>query len=75
MLILFVGIQLIVIDLVRTEKVCPKNNIVYRSMPRSVNEELESPAHVFKPMFLQSSPWINSIEDTMVRNRNNTISQ
>jgi len=75
MIFLFIGIMFIVIDLVRTEKECPQNKIVYRFIPRTLDEELDSPAFVtdiFKTMFSQPSPWINSIDNMMLRKREDT---
>jgi len=71
-IILFIGILFIVIDLVRTETVCPQNKIIYRYIPRTLDEELDSPAFVtdvFKTMFSQPSPWIKSIDNMMLRKR------
>lgn len=72
LIILFMGILFIIIDLVRTEQVCPQNKIVYRFIPRTLDEELDSPAFatdVFRTMFSQPSPWINSIDNMMLRKR------
>ncbi len=44
--------------------------IVYKYLPRSLEEEQESPvfvSQVFKAMFEQPSVWINSIKDDYVR--------
>jgi hypothetical protein len=44
--------------------------IVYKYLPRSLEEEEESPVYVseiFKGMFEQPSVWINSIKDDYVR--------
>lgn len=71
-LLIFIGIIFIVIDLVKTEKVCPKNKVIYRFIPRTLDEELNSPAFVtdiFRTMFTQPSPWIRSIDNMMLRKR------
>jgi len=71
-IIIFIAILFIVIDLVRTEKVCPQNKIIYRYTPRTLDEELESPAYatdIFRTMFSQPSPWINSIDNMLLRKR------
>ena len=73
-LIMFIGIILIVINLSKAEKTCPQNKIIYRYIPRTLDEEYDSPAHVtdiFKVMFSQSDPWINSITDEMLQKREN----
>ena len=44
--------------------------IVYKYLPRSLEEEQESPvfvSQIFKAMFEQPSVWINSIKDDYVR--------
>jgi hypothetical protein len=69
---IFIGILFIVVDIVRTEKECPQNKIIYRYIPRTLDEELDSPAFatdVFRTMFTQPSPWINSIDNMMLRKR------
>jgi len=71
-ILIFIAILFVVIDLVRTEKQCPQNKIIYRFIPRTLDEELESPAFptdVFKVMFTQPSPWINNIDNMMLRKR------
>lgn len=71
-LIIFIGIIFVIIDLVRTEQTCPQNKIIYRYIPRTLDEELESPAYasdVFRTMFSQPDPWINSIDNMMLRKR------
>jgi hypothetical protein len=70
--LIFVGIIFIVIDIAKTEKVCPQNRIIYRYIPRTLDEEVESPAFasdVFRTMFSQPSPWINSIDNMLLRKR------
>lgn len=71
-ILIFIGIIFIIVDLVKTEKVCPQNKIIYRFIPRTLDEELESPAYVtdvFRTMFSQPSPWINSIDNMLLRKR------
>lgn len=71
-IIIFIGILFVVIDLVRTETVCPQNKIIYRFIPRTLDEELDSPAYVtdiFRTMFSQPSPWINDIDNMLLRKR------
>jgi len=71
-IIIFIGILFVVIDLVRTEKECPPNKIIYRYIPRTLDEELESPAYVtdiFRTMFSQPDPWIRSIDNMILRKR------
>jgi hypothetical protein len=71
-LILFVGIVFVVVDLVKTEKKCPQNQVIYRFIPRTLDEELEAPAFatdVFRTMFTQPSPWIKSMDNMMLAKR------
>lgn len=71
-LIIFLGIVFVIIDVVKTEHVCPQNKIIYRFIPRTIDEEFESPAFatdVFRTMFSQPSPWINDIDNMMLRKR------
>lgn len=72
LLLIIVGIIFIIIELVKTEKTCPKNKIIYRFIPRTLDEELDSPAYatdVFRTMFNEPSPWIKSIDNMMLRKR------
>jgi hypothetical protein len=71
-LFIFVGILFITVDIVKTEKECPQNKVIYRYIPRTLDEEQESPAFatdIFRTMFSQPSPWINSIDNMMLRKR------
>lgn len=71
-LLIFIGIIFVVIDLVKTDNVCPHNKVIYRFIPRTLDEELGSPAYVsdiFRTMFTQPSPWIKSIDNMMLRKR------
>lgn len=73
-LFMFIGILFITINLVKTENQCPENKIIYRYIPRTLDEEQDSPAHVtdiFSTMFSQPSPWINSVDSMMLRKREN----
>lgn len=66
------GIICVIIELVRTEQICQKNKIIYRYIPRTLDEELDSPAYatdVFRTMFEQPSPWIKSIDNMTLRKR------
>ena len=63
LLLFFVAIIFIVIELTRSNKICPENKIEYRYLPRTFKEEQESPVpidDVFGSMFEQSSPWVGS---------------
>ena len=65
-ILLFIGILMMVIEIVRTEKVCPKQKIIYKYIPRTFEDEQEEPVYpsdIFKTMFTQPSPWIGAIND------------
>lgn len=73
-LCIFIGILFITIDLVKTEQRCPQNKVIYRYIPRTLDEEQESPAQptdIFRTMFSQPSPWINSIDNMSIKKREN----
>ena len=73
-LFMFVGVLFITINLVKTEQTCPQNKIIYRYIPRTLDEEQESPAYstdIFRTMFSQPSPWINSIDNMVIKKREN----
>jgi hypothetical protein len=69
---LFLGIIFIVISLVKVTAQCPKQQIIYRYIPRSFDEEQEEPVYVtdiFKNMFTQPSTWIGETTDLDTRKR------
>jgi len=71
-LLIFVGIVFVAIDLSKSEKQCEPNKVIYRFIPRTLDEELESPAYVtdiFRTMFTQPSPWIKSTDNMLLRKR------
>jgi hypothetical protein len=54
-----------------------KDNIIYRYIPRTLNEEQKEPAPVsdiFAAMFTQPSTWIGGMNDTDTR-KNEVINQ
>lgn len=66
LIILFIGIVLIVINIIQFEHKCPQKEIEYRYIPRTLEEEEAEPVYVsdiFKTMFSQQSPWIFSIQN------------
>ncbi len=69
-LLIFIGIIFIVIEVVRNEQKCPQDKIIYRYIPRTMDEESESPAYItdiFTTMFSQPDPWINSIDNLKIK--------
>lgn len=61
-----VGIVFMTINLVHLNLPTPETKIVYRYIPKTFQEEqCEQPfaSDVFKTMFTQNTPWIDSIMD------------
>jgi hypothetical protein len=66
LIIVFIGIVLITINIVKHEQKCPDKVIEYKYVPRTLDEEQAEPVYasdIFKTMFSQQSPWIFSIND------------
>ena len=71
---LIFGIILIIIELVRVDKACPKQQIIYRYVPRTFDEEQDEPTYpseIFKAMFTQPSAWVRGIDDYDYRKKEN----
>lgn len=72
LIFLIIGILLIALYFMsnRINESGGNKQIVYKYLPRSLEEEQESPvfvSQIFKAMFEQPSVWINSIKDDYVR--------
>jgi hypothetical protein len=70
LMILFIGILLITIAIIKDSTICRKERIIYRYIPRSFENEQMNEASVtdiFNVMFTQPSPWIASIKDVDFR--------
>lgn len=70
--IIFFGLLLMIIGLTRNSVSCPQQQIIYRYIPRTFEEEQEAPVYpseIFKTMFTQQSPWIGSINDIDTRKK------
>ena len=53
-----------IIEIMRSMNECKPQKIIYRYVPRSFEEEQNNPvmvSEIFKTMFSQPSPWIDSI--------------
>lgn len=77
LLVMFFGIILITINIVKHENKCPKKKIEYRYIPKTFEDEQLEPVYVsdiFKTMFSQQSPWIFSIQN-MDRNKQESINK
>ena len=62
LLIIFVGILFVTIEIVKNTDDCSKQKIIYKYIPRTLEEEEESPIYVsdiFSTMFSQPSPWVS----------------
>ena len=63
-LVLFVGMMMVAVELVREKSVCPKQRVVYRYLPRTMNDRFDNPvpvSEVFEKLFTQPSPWIAGV--------------
>jgi len=72
LIFLIIGILLIALYMMNNSISSNNGNtkIVYKYLPRSLEEEEESPvfvSQIFKAMFEQPSVWINSIKDDYLR--------
>jgi hypothetical protein len=71
-ILLVFGLILIIIELTKVSTKCPAQKIVYRYIPRTLEEEEMEPAYVtdiFKTMFTQPSVWIGEVNDLDTRKR------
>jgi hypothetical protein len=69
-ILFFIGILFITTDLIKEQKACPKEKVIYKYIPRTFDEEQEDPvlpSDVFRTMFAQPSPWVKSSQDIDVR--------
>lgn len=58
--LLFLGVCCILISVAQNEKICPKQKIIYRYIPRTFEEEQNDPVYIsdiFATMFSQPSQW------------------
>lgn len=64
---MFIGILLLVIGIMNGSNKCPEQQIIYKYIPRTFNEEQESPIYVsdiFKTMFSQSDTWVATVNES-----------
>jgi hypothetical protein len=69
-ILIFIGILCVTISIVKHEQQCPQNQIIYKYIPRTFDEEQDEPVYVsdiFATMFSQQSPWIKSLTDVDFR--------
>jgi len=65
-LLIFFGLLFLAIGVVKDNKVCNNEKVIYRYIPRTPDEENSEPVFVsdlFETMFSQPSPWVNSINN------------
>jgi len=70
LLIMIVGIILLAIYYIVSQETSRQTNIIYKYLPRTLEEEETSPIYVsdiFKAMFTQPSVWIDSINENEER--------
>ncbi len=75
LLLLFIGILMIVIALIKSNSQFPQSPIqtIYKYLPKTMEEELNNPVYVsqiFNQMFTQPSPWIVQVNDLNYRKIN-----
>ena len=59
--LIFIGLGIVLVGYVRSQKECPPTKIEYRYVPRTFVEEQEDPtpvSEIFAKMFIEPSPWI-----------------
>lgn len=74
LIILVVGIILLVIYYILNKEEGFKQNIIYKYLPRTLEEDELSPIYVseiFKTMFTQPSVWVDSINNDQERMQQN----
>ncbi len=61
-----IGIILIITSVIRAETSCPKQQIIYKYIPRTFEQEEEEPVYVsdiFSTMFTQPSVWTSAVNN------------
>ena len=75
LIFLMIGIVLLVVYFITMKAVSNvEQKVVYRYIPRTLEEEMESPVYIseiFKTMFSQPSTWIDSTDDDAIRRKEN----
>lgn len=70
--LLLIGIILVIVELVRSQKTETLEKVVYRYIPRTFDEEQNEPVYpsdIFNAMFTQPSTWIGETTDLDTRKR------
>lgn len=75
LIFLIIGIVLLVVYFITMKAVSNvEQKIVYRYIPRTLEEEMESPVYIseiFRTMFSQPSTWIDSTDEDAIRRTEN----
>jgi hypothetical protein len=70
--LLTIGIVFIIIEITKDTTKCPGEKVIYKYIPRTLEEEQLNPVYVtdiFKTMFSQPSTWIGEVNDLDTRKR------
>ena len=70
LVLFFIGLLFIVYDLARINNKCPQQKIIYRYIPKTLEQQQNEPVYVsdvLKNMFTETSPWVTSINDLDTR--------
>ena len=75
LIFLIIGIVLLVVYFITMKAVSNvEQKVVYRYIPRTLEEEMESPVYIseiFRTMFSQPSTWIDSTDEDAIRRNEN----
>jgi len=75
LIFLIIGIVLLVVYFITMKSVSNvEQKVIYRYIPRTLEEEMESPVYIseiFKTMFSQPSTWIDSVDADVIRRKEN----
>lgn len=75
LIFLIIGIVLLVVYFITMKAVSNvEQKVVYRYIPRTLEEEMESPVYIseiFRTMFSQPSTWIDSTDSDAIRRKEN----
>lgn len=75
LIFLIIGIVLLVVYFITMKSVSNvEQKIVYKYIPRTLEEEMESPVYIseiFRTMFSQPSTWIDSTDADAIRRKEN----
>jgi hypothetical protein len=71
LLLLIIGFTLIIMNF-NNDCNCNGDNKVIRFIPRTLNQDIESPIHVtdiHRDMFYEPSPWLKNVDSYRIRKR------